>query len=135
MKRFVIALTLSTLQAFSNCSQVAQAASVEGRSLGAILNQEYAVPIQSKAATSALVSRKDYGEDWQFVMNTGILGCENQLYPYFKAKGHTYKLTEQTKPEYESVIPIWRGNPNKIGTKFSLLEVIEVAMNFCKVRN
>jgi hypothetical protein len=36
-----------------------------------------------------------------------------------------------TKPNYESVAPIWRDNPNKAGRKYSLLVVIDAAMGFC----
>ena len=131
MQRLVMVFALGVLQACSNSAQDAQASSVEGTNLGTFLNQEYAVPLQSKPITSAPVSRQHHGEDWPFIVDSGVIGCEDRLYPYFRAKGHTYKLTEMTKPEYESIAPIWRDNPNKAVTKYSLLVVIDAALGFC----
>jgi len=130
MHRITITLALAcTLQACFDSSQEAFAAS-----LGTVLNNSFSIPLQSKPpkpVTSAPVSRQSYGEDWPFIVDLGTIGCEDGLYPYFKAKGHIYKLTEMAKPNYESIATIWRDNPNKVGTKYSLLIVIDTAMGFC----
>lgn len=96
------------------------------------LHSGVSLPIEVEP-TFAAVSRQDYGDDWPFTFDTGVLGCEDTFYPYFKAGGHTYQLTPMKKPGYEDVSTIWRDNPSMPGTKYSLLEVIEVAMNYCKV--
>ncbi len=106
-------------------------------SFGDVLNEKFSIPTYSKPAKpirSAPVDKQHYGDDWPFTVEAGVIGCEDGLYPYFKAKGHTYKLTEMTKPNYESVAPIWRDNPNKAGSKYSLLIVIDAALGFCDLR-
>jgi hypothetical protein len=121
MHRITITFALAcTLQACTDLSQQAIAAS-----LGTVLNEQF------PPVTSAPVDRQHHGEDWPFIVDSGIIGCEDRLYTYYKANGHTYKLTEMTKPNYESVAPIWRDNPNKAGRKYSLLVVIDAAMGFC----
>lgn len=103
-------------------------------SLGEVLNEKFSIPTYSKPAKpirSAPVDKQQHGDDWPFTVEAGVIGCEDGLYPYFKAKGHIYKLTEMTKPNYESVAPIWRDNPNKAGSKYSLLIFIDAALGFC----
>ncbi len=101
-----------------------------------MLNEKFSIPTYSKPAKpirSAPVDKQHHGDDWPFTVDAGVIGCEDGLYPYFKAKGHTYKLTEMAKPNYESVAPIWRDNPNKAGSKYSLLIVIDAALGFCDI--
>lgn len=130
MHRLAITFALAcTLQACFDSSQQAFAAS-----LGTVLNEQLGVQLQSKPilpVTFAPVDKQHYGTDWPFTVDSGTIGCEDRLYPYFKSNGHTYKLTEMAKPNYESIAPIWRNNPNKQGKKFSLLPVIDGALGFC----
>lgn len=74
---------------------------------------------------------KDFGDDWPFTTDTGLLICRNRHMILFGTKGKVYALNGIAAGRYPQVHPIWRDNPALPGTKINVGPLIDRAQKLC----
>jgi hypothetical protein len=88
-------------------------------------------------AASVTISKQEYGNDWPFSCEKGILSCEQNGLVTFTTGGKTYAIngaarTAAERRGWNEVHPIWRNNPEFPGTKINIGPIIRRGLDLCK---
>lgn len=86
-------------------------------------------------ASTLVVTKQEFGNNWPFNADKATLSCFKDLLPVASINGKNYGLTGMAKSLGHTPLtpdtPIWRDNPDT-GAKVSLYAVSEKARSLCK---
>lgn len=79
------------------------------------------------------VTRKQYGDEWPFTVEEGVIDCPKPSAAVFRHGGKVYALNGIAMSlGYEELEPIWKDNPKIPGYKISIGSMIQLALKQCK---
>lgn len=86
------------------------------------------------ASNELRISRDDFGDDWPFTVDEGILACVGVSEVVFKAGGKTYAVNGMAvgTGKYAEVEEIWADNPSIPGTKKNIGPIIDRGLELCE---
>jgi hypothetical protein len=79
------------------------------------------------------VKREDYGKDWPFSVEKGVVDCVDGSAAIFKVGNKSYSLNGTAEGRgYAPIDPIWLDNPELSGLKINISPMIDLALKQCK---
>ena len=87
-----------------------------------------------QAANETRISRDDYGSDWPFTVDSGVLNCEGAGAVYFTSEGTKYAVngTARGASDAPDVDAIWADDPQMTGLKINIGALIQDGLALCE---
>jgi hypothetical protein len=79
------------------------------------------------------VKREDYGKDWPFSVEKGVVDCVDRSAAIFKVGDKSYSLNGTAKGRgYASIDSIWLDDPELPGLKMDVSPMRDLALKQCR---
>lgn len=88
-------------------------------------------PVTTTPPNVAQISQSELGEAWPFTVSEGELRCSGQEIT-FTTNGLTYAVNGTARANYPAIDPIWKDNPEILGTKINIAPLIERGQTLCR---
>lgn len=87
----------------------------------------------SSSGNSEAISEADFGNEWPFSVDEGVLRCEGAGAVVFEAEGTDYAVNGTASGQgYAEIEPIWLEDPAAAGLKINIGPIIERGLALCE---
>ncbi|MFB2832981.1 DUF2511 domain-containing protein [Floridanema evergladense] len=85
-------------------------------------------------STTATIERSQYGDNWPFTVEAGVLSCTEREEVVFASGRTIYALNGAAinSGKYVKIEEIWADNPAIPGTKKSIRDILNKGLELCK---